>query len=113
MQSQVVANRVDGSFATGDLYAKHPTIRNAWRYCGRVDDIIVMVRRIITRQLTYLSFIQDKWQESFCQSHRDSPARFASHLGGNRLWSLTSRTRCHNRTSTVFYLRGAYKGANS
>ncbi|TFK51963.1 acetyl-CoA synthetase-like protein [Heliocybe sulcata] len=36
------SNRPDGSFATGDLYAKHPTIPHAWRYAGRADDIIVM-----------------------------------------------------------------------
>ncbi|KZT25172.1 acetyl-CoA synthetase-like protein, partial [Neolentinus lepideus HHB14362 ss-1] len=37
-----VSNQPDGSFATGDLYAKHPTIPHAWRYAGRADDIIVM-----------------------------------------------------------------------
>ncbi|KAI0083934.1 acetyl-CoA synthetase-like protein [Irpex rosettiformis] len=41
--TRVVSNRDDGSFATGDLYAKHPSIPNAWRYCGRSDDIIVMM----------------------------------------------------------------------
>lgn len=40
---QVVSNRDDGSFATGDLYEKHTTICNAWRYAGRVDDMIVLV----------------------------------------------------------------------
>ncbi|KAJ3555377.1 hypothetical protein NM688_g2610 [Phlebia brevispora] len=40
--TRVVSNRDDGSFATGDLYNRHPTIPHAWRYCGRVDDIIVM-----------------------------------------------------------------------
>ncbi|KAF7794267.1 hypothetical protein EIP86_005400 [Pleurotus ostreatoroseus] len=40
--TRVVSNREDGSFATGDLYTKHPAIPHAWRYCGRVDDVIVM-----------------------------------------------------------------------
>ncbi|TLD07943.1 hypothetical protein PspLS_12174 [Pyricularia sp. CBS 133598] len=30
-------NRSDGSFATSDLFEKHPTIMNAWRYCARAD----------------------------------------------------------------------------
>ena len=40
---QVVSNRPDGSFATGDLYAKHPTLSETWRYHGRTDDVVVLV----------------------------------------------------------------------
>lgn len=36
-------NRDNGFFATGDLYEKHKTIPNAWRYFGRADDLLVLV----------------------------------------------------------------------
>lgn len=36
-------NRPDGSFATADLFEKHPTIPNAWRYHSRADAQIVLV----------------------------------------------------------------------
>jgi acyl-coenzyme A synthetase/AMP-(fatty) acid ligase len=38
-----LSNRPDGSFATGDLYERHPEHPNQWRYKRRNDDIIVMV----------------------------------------------------------------------
>lgn len=41
--TRVVSNRPDGSFASGDLYALHPTKPNTWRYHGRTDDIIVLM----------------------------------------------------------------------
>lgn len=41
---QTLTNRDDGSYATGDLFARHPSIPRAWKYAGRADDIIVMVR---------------------------------------------------------------------
>lgn len=40
---QTKSNRDDGSYATGDLYEKHPTKPDVWRYVGRGDDVIVMV----------------------------------------------------------------------
>lgn len=38
-----LSNRRDGSFATGDLYERHPLHANQWRYKRRNDDAIVMV----------------------------------------------------------------------
>ncbi|KAK5710543.1 hypothetical protein LTR17_018815 [Elasticomyces elasticus] len=40
----VVSNRSDGSYATKDLYERHPDWprRNAWRYYARKDDTIVL-----------------------------------------------------------------------
>ncbi|KEI42452.1 uncharacterized protein L969DRAFT_69522 [Mixia osmundae IAM 14324] len=38
----VVRNRNDGRYATGDLYEKHATLDHAWRYAGRVDDLLVL-----------------------------------------------------------------------
>ncbi|KUI67034.1 Bile acyl-CoA synthetase [Cytospora mali] len=35
-------NRADGSFATGDLFEKHPSIPNAWRYHSRADEQITL-----------------------------------------------------------------------
>ncbi|KAK5734606.1 hypothetical protein LTR17_008827 [Elasticomyces elasticus] len=42
--SKLVSNRPDGSFATKDLYERHPDWprRNAWRYYARKDDTIVL-----------------------------------------------------------------------
>ncbi|PSS31017.1 hypothetical protein PHLCEN_2v2430 [Hermanssonia centrifuga] len=40
--TRVVANREDGSFATGDLYVPHRSIPHAWQYRGRTDDIVVL-----------------------------------------------------------------------
>ncbi|EKM50503.1 uncharacterized protein PHACADRAFT_213424 [Phanerochaete carnosa HHB-10118-sp] len=41
--TRVVSNRPDSSFATGDLYAKHLTMPDTWRYHGRTDDIVVLI----------------------------------------------------------------------
>ncbi|WRT66055.1 uncharacterized protein IL334_003007 [Kwoniella shivajii] len=40
--SKTKTNRDDGSYATGDLYQKHPTKADVWRYVGRGDDVIVL-----------------------------------------------------------------------
>jgi hypothetical protein len=37
---QIETNRPDGSYATKDLFQKHPT-KNWYRYIGRLDDILV------------------------------------------------------------------------
>ncbi|KKY31864.1 putative l-aminoadipate-semialdehyde dehydrogenase [Diaporthe ampelina] len=36
-------NRPDGSFATSDLFERHPTITNAWRYHSRADAQITLL----------------------------------------------------------------------
>lgn len=36
-------NRPDGSFATSDLFERHPTIRDAWRYHSRADAQITLL----------------------------------------------------------------------
>ena len=41
--SKVASNRSDGSYATKDLFEKHPTIAHAWKYGGRLDDTIVLM----------------------------------------------------------------------
>lgn len=40
--SKVMSNRPDGSYATKDLFMKHPTIE-AYKYYARLDDTIVLV----------------------------------------------------------------------
>lgn len=35
-------NRADGSLATGDLFEKHPTIPNAWRFHSRTEEQITL-----------------------------------------------------------------------
>lgn len=36
-------NRDDGSFATADLFAAHPTISNAWKYHSRADSQLTLI----------------------------------------------------------------------
>lgn len=36
-------NRDDGSFATADLFASHPTLPNAWRYHSRADSQLTLI----------------------------------------------------------------------
>lgn len=36
-------NREDGSFATADLFAPHPSIENAWKYHSRADSQLTLV----------------------------------------------------------------------
>ncbi|OGM48883.1 NRPS-like enzyme [Aspergillus bombycis] len=40
--SKVASNCPDGSYATKDLFEKHPTKPNAWRYYARLDDTLVL-----------------------------------------------------------------------
>ncbi|KAL4796776.1 hypothetical protein BDV19DRAFT_360395 [Aspergillus venezuelensis] len=40
--SKVASNRPDGAYATKDLFEKHPTTENAWRYYARLDDTLVL-----------------------------------------------------------------------
>lgn len=41
--SKVATNRPDGSYALKDLFEPHPSIPGAWKYCGRLDDTIVLM----------------------------------------------------------------------
>ncbi|KAL8779128.1 MAG: hypothetical protein Q9213_007089 [Squamulea squamosa] len=36
-------NREDGSFATADLFAPHPSIKNAWKYHSRADSQLTLI----------------------------------------------------------------------
>ncbi|KAJ5701319.1 hypothetical protein N7488_008867 [Penicillium malachiteum] len=40
--SKVASNRPDNSYATKDLFEKHPTTPKAWRCCARLDDTLVL-----------------------------------------------------------------------
>lgn len=40
---KVMTNQPDGSYATRDLFIKHPTIPDAYKFIGRIDDTLVMV----------------------------------------------------------------------
>jgi hypothetical protein len=41
--SKVASNKLDGSYATKDLFEPHPTIPSAWKYIARLDDTLVLV----------------------------------------------------------------------
>lgn len=40
--SLVASNRPDGSYVTKDLFEKHPSKHDAWRYFARLDDTLVL-----------------------------------------------------------------------
>lgn len=40
--SKVYTNRPDGSYATSDIFQRHPTDLGKWKYVGRLDDTIVL-----------------------------------------------------------------------
>jgi hypothetical protein len=41
--SKVATNRLDGSYATKDLFTPHPSTPNAWKYSARLDDTIALL----------------------------------------------------------------------
>ncbi|KIK50782.1 hypothetical protein GYMLUDRAFT_51012 [Collybiopsis luxurians FD-317 M1] len=41
--SKIVSNRPDGSFATKDLFQRHPEEKDRYRYLGRLDDTLVHI----------------------------------------------------------------------
>ena len=41
--SLTAANRADGSYATKDLFIRHPAHKDRYRYVGRLDDTLVLV----------------------------------------------------------------------
>src|SRR4051812_943985 len=41
------------SFATSDLFTNHPTIPNAWKYLGRLDDRVTLVNGEKVLPITY------------------------------------------------------------
>ncbi|KAJ5156597.1 hypothetical protein N7492_009400 [Penicillium capsulatum] len=40
--SKVASNRPDNSYATKDLFERHPSTPNAWKYYARLDDTLVL-----------------------------------------------------------------------
>jgi thioester reductase-like protein len=42
-KSKVVSNQPDGSYATRDLFVRHPTKTDRFKYVGRLDDWLVLV----------------------------------------------------------------------
>lgn len=43
LKQKVFSDRPDGSYATKDLFQRHPTDPNLWKFVARKDDIIVLV----------------------------------------------------------------------
>jgi carbohydrate kinase (thermoresistant glucokinase family) len=41
--SKVATNQDDGSYATKDLFSRHPTKRNCFKWSGRLDDTLVLL----------------------------------------------------------------------
>ncbi|KAG2150553.1 hypothetical protein DEU56DRAFT_34970 [Suillus clintonianus] len=40
--TKIMTNQPDGSYATKDLFIKHPTIPDAYKFIGRIDDTLIM-----------------------------------------------------------------------
>ncbi|ORY46225.1 hypothetical protein BCR35DRAFT_356262 [Leucosporidium creatinivorum] len=38
-----VSNRPNGDYALSDLFIKHPTLENRWKFVGRIDDTLVLI----------------------------------------------------------------------
>ncbi|KAI1322759.1 male sterility protein-domain-containing protein [Xylariaceae sp. FL0255] len=43
LPTKMLSNRSDGSYATNDLFERHPTYQGKWKFAGRADDIIVLI----------------------------------------------------------------------
>lgn len=43
LKQKVLSDRPDGSYGTKDLFQRHPTIPDLWKFATRKDDIIVML----------------------------------------------------------------------
>lgn len=43
LKQKVLSDRPDGSYGTKDLFKRHPTISDLWKFVARKDDIIVML----------------------------------------------------------------------
>ncbi|KAF4544629.1 L-aminoadipate-semialdehyde dehydrogenase protein [Lasiodiplodia theobromae] len=43
LKAKVFADQPDGSYATKDLFRRHPSGANMWKFVARLDDIIVLV----------------------------------------------------------------------
>lgn len=43
LKQKVLSDRPDGSYGTKDLFQRHPTIPDLWKFASRKDDIIVML----------------------------------------------------------------------
>ncbi|RJE18399.1 Male sterility protein [Aspergillus sclerotialis] len=43
LRAKRLTNREDGSYGTNDLFRKHPSSPNKWKFAARYDDIIVML----------------------------------------------------------------------
>lgn len=55
LPSKVTSNSQDppNSFKTSDLFTPHPTIQNAWKYLGRLDDRVTLVNGEKVLPITY------------------------------------------------------------
>ncbi|KAG8964763.1 hypothetical protein FRC03_001374 [Tulasnella sp. 419] len=42
-RTMTMSNRTDGSYATSDLFLKHSTVPDAYKFIGRLDDTLVLV----------------------------------------------------------------------
>lgn len=47
---QIISNRPDGSYATGDLFKRHHNERSWWKFARRADDFISLVRLTLSQR---------------------------------------------------------------
>lgn len=55
--SQSMSNRPNNDYALSDLFIKHPTIDNRWKFVGRIDDTLVLINGEKVRFTEFLARI--------------------------------------------------------
>jgi len=67
---KIMSNRDDGSYATKDLFLRHPSQRNWYKYIGRLDDTLTQTLGEKTNpvpiELSVVSLIEVPGREPLC-----------------------------------------------
>ncbi|KAL9623500.1 MAG: hypothetical protein Q9160_002180 [Pyrenula sp. 1 TL-2023] len=58
-KSKVMSNQADGSYASKDLFSKHPTIPNAYKFMGRIDDTLTLYNGEKTNPIRYENILRE------------------------------------------------------
>ena len=64
-KTMTMSNRPDGSYATSDLFLKHPEIPNAYKFCGRLDDTLVLVNGEKTNPYVHFAYHTKSQTQSY------------------------------------------------
>lgn len=56
---KVMSNQADGSYASKDLFSKHPTIPYAYKFMGRIDDTLTLYNGEKTNPIRYENMLRE------------------------------------------------------